>query len=333
MATRKRNQEQAATQTMRVIYPRDGELGEVIGGQSFDVPASVGNKASWIESKWREAQAREQAEAERSDREARVLRERSAQVREQEAQALSIAKGVDADLVAVKRELADIQASVAAPDQQKITEASQAAAALMGRVLDCSRDVAALAEKVEQQHQQAALMLEQGQNERELALKLISNLVEITNGIQKSNGDLINEYAARYTDAAQRAIDLSSEINANWETVQNATRINETAIRQATAASKKLLAEQHQEFLAAMSVAFSAMGVTQEMVENELVRMKSGLLDKHTVVLGPDYLAQMIQVTQKYRDARADAEKRTNLASAQSAGRLNVANLPFITGK
>jgi len=321
---------QQEPKTIKVRYSREGELGQFIGGQHFLVPETIpiAKRGAWIESKWREQQAREQAEAEKEQREAAVLRDRQAEVRKQEAEALLLAREVDGELSVLKRELADIQSTVAAPDQQKIAEASQTAAALMGRVVDCSRDVNALAEKVEALHQQTAVMLEQAASEREVTLKLLQNQQELINGGNKHHGDLINQYADRYVEAAKEATKLSEQIGLNWEVVDNAARINETAITQATAASKKLLQKQHEEFLASLNVALGAMGVTQEDLERELVRLDTMGADFKSPLVSPEYLAQMVMVTRKHRDARADADRRTNEASASSAGRLNYGFVP-----
>ena len=320
MAPRNKQQETKAPAVSRVIYPRDGLLGAEIGGRQFEVPDAIRDKAEWIESHWREARAKEVAAKEREQRDAKVLADRQAAIKQQEAEALLLAREVDGELSVVKRELADVQSAVAAPDQQKIVEASQAAAALMGRVVDSSRDLNALADKVQALHEQTAQMLELATAERQTTLDLIKNQQELINGGNEYHARLINEYAARYQEAAQEAIDLSGQINANWEVVQNATRINETAITQATAASKELLMEQHEEFLASLNVALGAMGVTQEDLDRELMRLDTMGADFKSPLVSPDYLAQMMQVTRKHRDAREDAERRTNEASARSAG-------------
>lgn len=318
MAPRNKQQETKAAATMRAIYPRDGAI-EALRGQSFDVPMSVSDKRGWIESRYREQAAREAAEAEKESRDAAVLRDRQEQVRaaaadQQRRDALT------AELEVVRAELADVRQQVANPDERRLLEVNQNTTACMGRVLDAADKVAGLVDRVEELEAKARELAALADADRQVSLDLIKNQIELLNGIQRSNGELINQYAARYQEAAQEAIDLSEQINANWEVVQNATRINETAIAQATAASKKLLMEQHEEFLASLNVALGAMGVTQEDLDRELVRLDTMGADFKSPLVSPEYLAQMVQVTRKHRDARADAERRTNEASARSAG-------------
>lgn len=313
MARSSKQQLKAAT-TARVIYPKEGAI-EVLRGVKFDVPVSVVNKRAWIESRWREEQAKLEAETERDLRNQQVLNDRSAEVRKQEAEALLLAREVDGELSTLKRELADIQSTVAAPDQQKITEASQTAAALMGRVVDCSRDVNALADKVEALHVQAVELADQAQKDRELTLKLLQNQQELINGGNKHHGELINSYATRYVEAEERGIRLSEEIGKNWEIVQNAVNIDERAIQTAQAACRELVDKQLEEFRLFLSLMLMSVGVTERDIEEQLLRMEQGF-QRDQFVLGQDFLNQSVKIARSYMQARQKAEDDTNKAAA-----------------
>ena len=297
----------------RVMYSREGPI-EELRGQKFDVPVTVSNPGSWIESQHRELKARELAEAERAKREADVLRDRQAAVIAAERQEQE-RNAVTAEIEAVKAELRGLRGELSTPDAERLVQMNAQTVVAMGRTLDATERVDGLLERLETAEARIELLNAEAVEAREVSLQLVRNYQQLLNGVQESNGKLINEYSARYVEAAQEAIQLSERIGANWETVQNAAQINETAIAQATAASKEMLLAQHEEFLAAMNIALGAIGVTQEDLDRELLRQRDDQASK-VPLLTTSYLAEMVALSRKVREAREDADQRTNLAAS-----------------
>lgn len=316
MAPRNKQQENKEQAVSRVIYPRDGLLGAEIGGQKFNVPDTIRDKAGWIESRYREQASREAAEAEKEARDAAVLRDRQEQVRaaaadQQRRDALT------AELEVVRAELADVRQQVANPDERRLLEVNQNTTVCMGRVLDAADKVAGLVDRVEELEAKAQELAALAEADRQASLDLIKNQIDLVNGLQKTNGDLINQYASRYTEAAQEAINLSEQIGQNWETVSNAAKINETAIAQATAASRELITGQLEEFRVFLSLALMAIGVTDRDIEEQVSKLETNF-QRGMFILDQGFLSQSVKIARQYQDAWSKADADTNKAAAKT---------------
>lgn len=310
--------------TKRVTYSREGPVSE-LRGTKWDVPSTirVENQGKWIESQYREQVAREAAEAEREQRNADVLRDRQSQVLERERLDQERSQ-VDAEIASIRGELQGLKGELSSPDMAALAQVNAQTVSAMGRTLDAHERVDTLLQRLEAAEGRIETLNAEAIEAREVSLKLVENYQQILNGVQETHGKQINEYRSRYVEAATEATKLSEQIGLNWEVVDNAARINETAISQATAASRELLERQHKEFLSSLTVVLGAIGVTQEQLDAELIRLDQAGYDRRVPILEPSLIAQMVQMTQKHQAAREDAERRTNAASATSAGKLEI---------
>lgn len=315
-----------APTTQRVRYSSEGKV-EEIRGMYFDVPVTIkdANKGAWIESRWREQQAREAAEVEKANREATVLRDRQAEIAAMERRQAEKSL-FENEIESVRQEISGLRGEIAAPDIQKFVELSSSTTQSMGRVLDANGRVSELLEQLAASEARVEQLHAEALEAREVSLKLVSNYQQLLNGVQKTHGDQLAQARLRYEEAEERCTKLNEQIGQNWEVVKNAATINETAIAQATAASKKLIERQHKEFLSSLTVVLGAIGVTQEQLDAELNRLDQAGYDRRVPILEPSLISQMVQMTQKHQAAREDAERRTNQASADSAGRLEAAS-------
>lgn len=321
---RSKQQQEPATQV--VIYK--GKAFPDRHGEKYSVPVTVANKGAWLDSKFREEEARRAAEAEREQRDAEVLRDRQAKViaaeRRQQAQA-----EYQSELAAIRSEMQGLKGELSTPDAEHLVAMNSSTVVAMGRTLDAVEKVDNLLERLDATEAKCEMLRVEAEAAREVSLKLLEHQQLIINGTNEHHGQIINDLRAELDEAKQVGIDLSSQINQNWETVQNAAKIRESLKEQVAAQTRELMNDMYEGFLSSLNLALGALGLTQEDLDRELVKQRQDQFSKVPLVTS-EFLAMSVEVARKTRAAREDAERRTNIASAQSAPQIMVAG-PFKT--
>ena len=322
MARQAKQQQQQVSETVRVVYPRDGAV-EELRGRAFAVPSTVTAKAGWIESQWREEQARKAAAAEAEQRNATVLSDRIEQQRVADSQALQMAEANAAEAASLRAQVVELQQQLAMPDASRFAEIANGTTAAMGRTFDLQQQVAALSEQTEALALRTQEMADACAAQADSNQAVLRNAQELMNGSFGSYGSALQRFQGELTEQEVRISELASKTADNWEVVEKAGRISESAKEIARQEANELITRQLTEFRVFLSVALNAIGVNQRDIDDALNRMDEGL-QRGMFVLDQGYIAQAVRIAQKFQAAKDDAEYRTDLASAQSAGRLGL---------
>lgn len=220
-----KQQTRPAEGLIRVTYPREGEILELVGKQ-FDVPKAVGDKRAWIESRYREEQAREAAaeaervaQAEADARNQAVLAERMQQVQATDEIEALIEERIDERLEVIKD--SDLAAAVGAAGA--LTTAVTGLQDLMDKNAQLSVEVAELQAQVTQ-------LLELVGVERQASVDLVVNNREMQNKAFGEFAGQLNAFREELNDNQTEYLAALKRIDDSWETIQKAERINEEAL-------------------------------------------------------------------------------------------------------
>lgn len=315
----------AEISSSQVRYPIDGPI-EALRGTTWDVPRTVTAKRSWIESQHREAVAREAAATEQALREQAVLADRIEQQRSADSEALRMAESNAAEAASLRAQVIELQQQLAMPDASRFAEIANGTTVAMGRTFDLQQQVAALSEQVEALSLRTQQMADACAVQADANEAVLRNHQELSNGSFVTYAEALQRFQGELNDQEVRLGDLATKTANNWEVVEKAGRINEAAKEIARQEANELLTRQLAEFRVFLSVALNAIGVNERDITEALNRMDQQV-QPGMFILEQGFIAQAVRIAQKFQEAKADAEYRTNKASAESAGRLNAASL------
>lgn len=231
--------------------------------------------------------------------------------------AQSAQQRAEASTASLEQRLAALEARLAEPDIEARLALSESVSTNLVRTLSLSEQVAAA-------QQQVIATAEQATQQATQATNIVAAANELQNQLMPDVGNQINSWRDTVSEQEQRLAALTARIEGSWEIISRAEKIEQTTRKEAIAA----LADRFKEFEANtsewLSVALFAMGLTQSDIDLAVRRLADGGLSGPAPVISP----LQLQVFQSYARARQDAEQRTNVASANSAGRLDAANGP-----
>ena len=283
-----------------VIYR--GQLSE-LQGTEWDVPSSIptAQKAAWIESKHREQQSLEVADAERQQRESDLL---SARIRDQLNQ--DAMAQLQAEVSGVAAGLEDLSDRFGtAPDVAAMTEWNAASAAIYDRSMRLSDEVAAMQATVSELLERTAAMAEAaktGDRLQQEALQLLRNQQLMVNGSFETYRNALFDLETDTRVAQENVGKLNTTASESREVVEQASRIQETAIDIARQEAKAETEKLTDEFLALIGVAFEVMGITEEQLAIQL--NTDELEPNRGVFLTREYLRRVKDLTSGKGDAR-----------------------------
>lgn len=309
-----RNQKAEAPQTQRVRYSAAGPI-EELRGTAWEVPVTVANKAAWIESQYREQRARAAAAAEQELRQQQVLSDRISQQRSGEVQALQMAEANAAEAASLRAQVMELQQQLAMPDASRFAEIANGTTQAMARTFDLQQQVTALSAAVEDLALRTQEMAEGCAVQADANTALLKGQQELLNGSFGSYAAALQRGEDRLNDQQVQISELATKVADNWEAVDRAARINETATAQARQAAVELVTDQLDQFRVFLSVALQALGVTESDFSSALNRMDQGL-QPGAFLISQNYIRQVVAIAQDYQAAKDDAERRTNIAAS-----------------
>ena len=276
---------------------------EELKGSTWDVPNSVpfDQKAAWIESKHKEQQSLDAANAERPQRESDLL---SARIRDQLNQ--DAMAQLQAEVSGVAAGLEDLSDRFGtAPDVAAMTEWNAASAAIYDRSMRLSDEVAAMQATVSELLERTAAMAEAaktGDRLQQEALQLLRNQQLMVNGSFETYRNALFDLETDTRVAQENVGRLNTTASESREVVEQASRIQETAIDIARQEAKAETEKLTDEFLALIGVAFEAMGITEEQLAIQL--NTDELEPNRGVFLTREYLRRVKDLTSGKGEAR-----------------------------
>ena len=235
-----------------------------IQGQKFDVPDSVPqtSRAKWIESTWREEQARATAEAEREAREQRLLQERIESTRQQNA-----IDSLASEIGELNGKLQELdQRIVAEPDTSAQLQFNAAAADIYNRSLGLADEVAAMQATVTDLLTRATAMAEAaaiGEELQQQALNLLRNQQLMMNGSFETYASELQRLRDETNSAIVEVGELNTAAEDNREVIEQAANIREEAVNIARQEANSAVSEMRDEFLDLMALSLRALGLTE----------------------------------------------------------------------
>ena len=276
---------------------------EELKGTKWDVPSSVpfDQKAAWIESKHKEQQALDAADAERQQRESDLL---SARIRDQKSQeAMDL---LQAEVMAVSTGLEDLSEKFGtAPDVQAMTEWNASSSAIFARSMDLADEVKVMQATVSDLLERTAAMAEAaktGDRLQQEALQLLRNQQLMMNGSFETYRNALFDLETDTRVAQETVGQLNTTASESREVVEQASRIQETAIDIARQEAKAETEKLTDEFLALIGVAFEVMGIDEKQLALQL--NSDEVMPNRGVFLTREYLRRVKDLTSGKGDAR-----------------------------
>ena len=275
-----------------VIYR--GQLSE-LQGTEWDVPSSIptAQKAAWIESKHREQQSLDAANAERQQRESDLLSARIRDQQNQDAMAL-----LEAEVMAVSTGLEDLSDRFGnAPDVQAMTEWNASSSAIYSRSMELADEVKAMQATVSDLLERTAAMAEAaktGDRLQQEALQLLRNQQLMMNGSFETYRDALFDLETDTRVAQENVGKLNTTASESREVVEQASRIQETAIDIARQEAKAAVEKGMDEFLAVLSFTLQALGIDEKhlalQVNTDTIEPNKG------VYLSREFVAKLAEI-------------------------------------
>ena len=272
-------------------------------GSTWDVPSSVPfeQKAAWIESRHREAQSLDAADAERQQRENDLLSARIRDQKNQDAMAL-----LQAEVMSISTGLEDLSDRFGtAPDVAAMTEWNASSSAIFARSMDLSDEVKVMQLTVSDLLERTASMAEAaktGDRLQQEALQLLRNQQLMINGSFETYRDALFDLENDTRVAQETVGQLNTTASESREVVEQAGRIQEAAVdiaRQEARAESERLTD---EFLALIGVAFEVMGIDEQQLALQL--NSDEVMPNRGVFLTREYLRRVKDLTSGKGDAR-----------------------------
>jgi hypothetical protein len=267
---------------------------EDLNGKRFKIPSNVANKAKYIEQEYDKQQAEAEAKAERE----RI------QAEEQEAERV---RAAEAELEIEAQD--DIPEPTNSPAPVAITDGTDQLALaaslsnVTGSLLTQSREVEQLQAQVVDLKATVEGLLDQlavAGIEKSEALKLVKSNQTMMNALIQDTSLQINGMQSALNDAEARAQALRVVLDEYGETVEKAAKINESAIAQATNAANETIDERYDEFLAFLSFALKAMGLSPADLNQQ---MNAGRMGGAEQFLTREYLATAASIMRSFDNA------------------------------
>lgn len=240
-----------------------GKISE-IQGQKFQVPSSIPleSRAAWIESNWREQQAREAAEQERQEREQRLLQERIEATRQE-----NLIGNLKAELSQMADRIEELNDRIVAePDTEAMLRWNAASAGIYERSLGLADEVEAMQATVTDLLAKATAMAEAaaiGEELQQQALNLLKNQQKMTAGS-------FSTYAAELqrlrdeTNAAQIQVGaLNTEAQDSRDVIQQAANIQQEAVNIAEREARRAVGEMQGDFMDVLALSLRALGLRE----------------------------------------------------------------------
>jgi hypothetical protein len=177
------------SELMTVRYPMDGAI-EELRGKTFEVPRAVSNKAEWLESQFREEEAKQIAAREREERDKRVLNDRI------ERQVAAEASLPTERLAAVEAEVKTLRrAQVDLPSTMELEGISQKILQSHNSLFNGQQFLQTAANTLEKQAEELAVNTELTEAQRQEALELQRQAVQVARNSQEFMNLLQEEFS------------------------------------------------------------------------------------------------------------------------------------------
>ena len=235
-----------------------------IQGEKFDVPASVPltSRAKWIESTWREEQARSAAEAEREAREQRLLQERIESTRQQNA-----IDNLTAELQGMADRLEELSGRIVEePDTAAMVRWNAASASIYERSLRLADEVAVAQSNVTELLERIAAAAEeaaQGAQMKTESLLLLKNQQRMTAAAFESYREELERLSLRTNNAIVEVGELNTSAQENRDVIEQAADISQQAVDIAQQAARAEIQKTREELLDLMALCLRALGLRE----------------------------------------------------------------------
>ena len=309
----RRNQQKPApeVQTSRVRYPVDGAV-EALRGNYFQVPVSVQDKAGWLESQYREEEARQLANREREEREQKVLSDRIDQQREVEAQLPGRVDELEAENAELRRKVERLEAHAATPDAQEQLKINQQTSQLMGTTFEMGQTLLSQAEETKALQLSNAEGIQQWSELKQQTLDVQSNRLDYWNQTQQAASERI-----RQEEAARAQWNAEAE---KWKALYKDGADVIAAAKKVTAASverqEQLLQEKLQEkadqleadFIQMVNVVINSLGLTEGELNLTANNIDAGV--REPVQLSRKQISYFVNVMRSSGERKAEMAKK-----------------------
>lgn len=291
--------------TVRVRYPQDGAVPE-LAGSWWDVPATVVDKAGWVEQTFLENAAAAAAAQAKAEREAQVLRDRIDAQREEET---AVAR--------LEAELAELRAMVEAqpsPEGLMDTTASlaSASAAIAGTIAqyqELSRQLQDLEAVASTQLTENQQLLEQSEAfaveamaQRDAAIEIAKNLQIQLQGTFSSYGAALAKLQAGLNDTDELVAELNASATRHRQTIERAAGIEQEVVEIAAREANAVAERSADEMRTFFSILLMSLGITRSDLDRSLNNLDQGL-DRSAFVVSRRYIASAVQIAESWAKA------------------------------
>ena len=267
MARRPQQQQSKEIATTVGTYPNDGPVVEM-RGLKMAIPVTVKNKAAWMESKFREEQARLVAEEERKAREQQVLADRIAKQKDEATVEAQLSPLRD-QVVGLQEQLAEVSSLLVQPDAATLVEISNSTTANMARTLDAAEKTRELIDQVEALQATVGGLATEVETLQAQTLQVNKNRLDFINEGTTAMGEQIRLRDERILKEQEHAVALSSEINANHQVVMAAKDVQKSTVEAARAQVSEVITSMTDDFVEMINLTITSLGLSQgDLVQN-----------------------------------------------------------------
>lgn len=297
-------QRQQEVRTTVGTYPSDGPIVEMRGVQ-MAIPNSVRDKRGWMESQWREEQARVAAEAERKARESKVLADRIAKQKEAESIEGQLIP-LRSQVMAVQERLTGIESQLQQPDAAQVVEINANTTANMARTMDAAEKTRELLDQVEALQVTVGGLADQVATLQAQTLQVNQNRLDFINEGTAAMGEQIRQRDERIRAEQEHATELSNEISRNYQVVLAASDVQQATVEAARAEVNEVTTQLTDDFVEMINLMMTSLGLTQGVLQQNLNTVD--IQPTNGVRLTRTQIAQFAEVYRKATKALNEAE-------------------------
>ena len=283
-------------QTQQVRYPEDGPF-EPLRGKWFNVPVSVKDKAGWLESQYREEEARAVASREKAEREQKVLSDRIDHQREAEARLPARVDELEAENAELRRKVERLEDQAATPDAQEQLKVNQQTSQLMGTTYEMGQTVLNQTEATRQLQETNGEAIQQWSEMRQQTLAVEGNRLEFWNQSQQAASERIRQEEAERVKWNAEAEKWKALYENGGATIAAANKITASSVERQEQLLQEKADQLQADFVEMMNLLITSLGLTEDTLN--LTANSIDLNQKQAVRLSYRQIQQFAEVMRK----------------------------------